>query len=156
MGRLTPFPECPVGAAAVLFVCCLFALLLLPVVLFLLTYIFRLACVLCGLPKPSILASSGIMMINFVADVIALTILEQVVHAIAGATGVPRWEAWIITRFLDLPVDLAVSSGLHAATMGIKFGKGLEVWFVQRLIQLGIVAACVLVAVVVMLARGDL
>jgi hypothetical protein len=140
---------------AVAFVCCLFALLLLPVVLFLLTYIFRLACVLCGLPKPSILAASGIMMINFVADAIALTILEQVVHAAGGAIGVPRWEAWIVTRFLDLPVDLAISSGLHAAIMGIKFGKGIEVWFVQRLIQLGIVAVIALVATLYILARGN-
>jgi hypothetical protein len=143
------------NGAAVLFVCCVFTLLLLPVVLFLLTYIFRLACVLCGLPKPSVLAASGIMMVNFVADAIALTILEQVVHAVSGAAGIPRWEAWIITRFLDLPVDLAISSGLHAAVMGIRFGKGIEVWFVQRLIQLGIVAACVLVGVLVYLARGN-
>ena len=71
------------------------------------------------------------------------------------AAGIPRWEAWIITRFLDLPVDLAISAGLHAAVMGIKFGKGIEVWFVQRLIQLGIVSACVLVGVVVYLARGN-
>ena len=143
------------NGAAVLFVCCVFTLLLLPVVLFLLTYIFRLACTLCGLPKPSVLAASGIMMINFVADAIALTILEQVVRAVSGAAGVPRWEAWFITRFLDLPVDLAISAGLHAAIMGIKFGKGIEVWFVQRLIQLGIVAACVLVGVVVYFARGN-
>jgi hypothetical protein len=143
------------NGAAVLFVCCVFTLLLLPIVLFLLTYIFRLACTLCGLPKPSVLAASGIMMVNFVADAIALTILEQVVHAASGAAGVPRWEAWIITRFLDLPVDLAISAGLHAAVMGIKFGKGIEVWFVQRLIQLGIVAACVLVGVVVYLAKGN-
>ncbi|MBN9518361.1 hypothetical protein J0H58_07565 [bacterium] len=142
------------NGAVVLLVCCFFTLLLLPVVLFLLTYIFRLACVLCGLPKPSVLAASGIMMINFVADAIALTILEQVVHALAGVAGIPRWEAWIVTRFLDLPVDLAISSGLHAAIMGIKFGKGIEVWFVQRLIQLGIVAVCVLIAVVVMFIQG--
>jgi hypothetical protein len=142
------------GNAAVLLVCCFFALLLLPVVLFLLTYIFRLACVLCGLPRPSILAASGIMMINFVADAIALTILEQVVHAGAGAAGIPRWEAWIITRCLDLPVDLAISSGLHAAVMGIKFGKGIEVWFVQRLIQLAIVAVCALIALAAMFVQG--
>ncbi len=142
------------NGAVVLLVCCFFTLLLLPVVLFLLTYIFRLACVLCGLPKPSVLAASGIMMINFVADAIALTILEQVVRQLAGVAGIPRWEAWIVTRFLDLPVDLAISSGLHAAIMGIKFGKGIEVWFVQRLIQLGIVAVCVLIAVIVMFIQG--
>lgn len=142
------------NGAAVLFVCCVFTLLLLPIVLFLLTYIFRLACVLCGLPKPSVLAASGIMLINFVADGVAFFLLESLVHEVTGWAGIPRWEAWFIARFLDLPVDLAISSGLHAAIMGIKFGKGIEVWFVQRLIQLGIVAACALVYVVVVLARG--
>lgn len=142
------------GGAAVLFVCCVFTLMLLPVVLFLLTYVFRLACVLCGLPKPSVLAASGIMLINFVADAVAFTILESVVHEITTLAGIPRWEAWFIARFLDLPVDLLISSGLHAAIMGIKFGKGIEVWFVQRLIWLGVVAACSLVVVIYMLAKG--
>lgn len=142
------------NAAAVLFVCCVFTLMLLPVVLFLLTYIFRLACVLCGLPKPSVLAASGIMLINFVADAVAFAVLETVVHELTTLAGVARWEAWFIARFLDMPVDLAISAGLHAAVMGIKFGKGIEVWFVQRLIQLGIVAACALVWVIFLLARG--
>jgi hypothetical protein len=142
------------GGAAVLFVCCIFILMLLPVVLFLLTYIFRLACVLCGLPKPSVLAASGIMLINFVADAVAFAVLETVVHEVTAFAGVPRWEAWFIARFLDLPVDLTISAGLHAAVMGIKFGKGIEVWFVQRLIQLGIVAACALVWVIYLFVRG--
>jgi hypothetical protein len=142
------------NVGAVLFVCCVFALMLLPVILFLLTYIFRVACVLCGLPKPSVLAASGIMLINFVADAVAFAILETVVHETTALAGIPRWEAWFIARFLDLPVDLAISAGLHAAIMGIRFGKGIEVWFVQRLIQLGIVAACALVGVIYVLARG--
>lgn len=142
------------NGAAVLFVCCVFTLMLLPVVLFLLTYIFRLACVLCGLPKPSVLAASGVMLINFVADAVAFAVLETVVHEVTALVNIPRWEAWFIARFLDLPVDLVISAGLHAAIMGIKFGKGIEVWFVQRLIQLGIVAACALVYVIYMLAKG--
>ena len=141
--------------AAVALVCCFLLVLLVPVVLFLLTYIFRVSCVLCGLPKPSVLAAAGIMSVNFVADAIALTILEQIVGAGAQAAGVPRWEAWIVTRFLDLPVDLAISAGLHAGLMGIKFGKGIEVWFVQRLIQLSIVAAVVFVAVLVYLIQAN-
>ena len=142
------------NVGAVLFVCCVFTLMLLPVVLFLLTYIFRLACVLCGLPKPSVLAASGVMLINFVADAVAFAILETVVHEATALAGIPRWEAWFIARFLDLPVDLTISAGLHAAIMGIKFGKGIEVWFVQRLIQLGIVAACALVWVIYVLVKG--
>ena len=141
--------------AAVVFVCCFLLVLLVPVALFLLTYIFRLACVLCGLPKPSVLAAAGIMSVNFVADAIALTVLEAVVWEGAQAVGVPRWESLIVTRFLDLPVDLIVSSGLHAGLMGIRLGKGLEVWFVQRLIQLSIVAAIVFVGVLVYLVQAN-
>lgn len=142
------------NVGAVLFVCCVFTLLLLPVVLFLLTFIFRLACVLCGLPKPSVLVASGIMLINFVADAVAFALLETVVHEATALAGIPRWEAWIIAKFLYLPIDLVISAGLHAAIMGIKFGKGIEVWFVQRLIQLGIFAACALVWGIAVLARG--
>lgn len=143
-----------VGAALVL-VCCFLLILLVPVLLFLFTYIFRLACVLCGLPKPSILAAAGIMLINLLADVIALGILEEIVWLVAEGVNVPPWEAWLITRFLDLPVDLVISSGLHAGLMGIRFGKGVEVWFVQRLIQLSIVALLVFVAVIVYLIRAN-
>ncbi|MFO0800790.1 MAG: hypothetical protein U0804_25265 [Gemmataceae bacterium] len=142
------------NVGAVLFVCCVFTLLLLPVVLFLLTYIFRLSCTLCGLPKPSVLAASGIMLINYVADVVAFAVLETLVHEGTRLIAIPRWEAWFVAKFLYMPLDLAISAGLHAAVMGIRFGKGIEVWFTQRLIMLGIVAACVLVGTVYVLARG--
>lgn len=143
------------GAAAVLLVCCFLLVLLLPVTLFLLTYIFRQACVLCGLPKPSVLAAAGIMSVNFVTDAIALALLEEIVWAGAQAVNVPRWESWIITRFLDLPVDLVISSGLHAGLMGIRFGKGIEVWFVQRLIYLCIAAAIAVVVVIALLVQAN-
>ena len=29
-----------------------------------------------------------------------------------------------------------ISAGVHAALMRVRFGKGIEVWFVQRLIYL--------------------
>jgi hypothetical protein len=32
--------------------------------------------------------------------------------------------------------ELPISAGLHAGLMSIKFGKGIEVWFVQMLILL--------------------
>lgn len=137
---------------AVLLLCCFFTLLLLPVVLFLLTFIFRLACTLCGLAKPSVLAATGIMLVGKVADLIAFTILETVVQPVSAAAGVPRWEAWFIAKFLYLPIDLAISSGLHAAVMGIKFGKGIEVWFVQWVIWLGILAVVAAIAALVNLA----
>lgn len=138
-----------------LFVCCFLLFLVVPGILFLFIYIFRLACVLCGLPKPTMLAAAGIISVNLVADAIALSVLEHLVWTGAKAINVPRWESWIVTRFLDLPVDLVISAGLHAGLMGIKFGKGIEVWFVQRLIQLSIVAAIVFVGVVIYLVQGN-
>lgn len=139
----------------VVLACCFFLLLLLPVVLFLFTYIFRLACVLCGLPKPSVLAAAGVMSVNFVVDAIAFAVLEAAVGGLAEQVNVAPWERVIVTRFLDLPLDLAISAGLHSVLMGIKFGKGIEVWFVQRLIYLCIAAAVVFVGVLVYLARAN-
>lgn len=130
---------------------CALLLFLVPLVLYLLTYIFRLACGLCGLSRPSVLAATGIILVNFVADAVALTVLEQVVLVGTRAANLPWWESLIITRFLDLPVDLVISSGIHAGLMGIKFGKAIEIWFVQRLIQLGIVTAVGFVALIVYL-----
>lgn len=133
---------------------CALLVVLVPLVLYLLTYVFRLACGLCGVPRPSVLAASGIILVNFIADAVALTVLEQVVGIGSRAAGLPLWETWIITRFLDLPVDLVVSSGIHAGLMGIRFGKGLEIWFVQRLIQLGIATAVGFVALIVYLMQA--
>lgn len=143
------------GGAAFVLVCCFLLVLLVPVVLYLLTYIFRLACSLCGIPKPSVLAATAVIVVNLIADAVALGVLEELVVAAARPVNVPRWESWIVTRFLDIPVDLAISAGLHAGLMGIKFGKGIEVWFVQRLIQLTIVAAVAAVGVVVYLVGGN-
>ncbi|MBX9579656.1 MAG: hypothetical protein K2X87_05045 [Gemmataceae bacterium] len=140
------------AGALVVFGLCALLLLLIPLVLYLLTYVFRLACALSGVPKPSVLAATGIILVNFVADAVALTILEAVVRSGGEAAGLDRWESVIITRLLDLPVDLVISSAVHAGLMGIRFGKGLEIWFVQRLIQLGIATAIGLVALIVYLA----
>jgi hypothetical protein len=90
----------------------------------------------------------GIILVNFGVDAIALAILEGLVGLGAQEVGILPWESWIVARFLDLPVDLAISAGLHAALMGIKFGKGIEVWFVQRLIQLSIITVIVFIGVI--------
>jgi hypothetical protein len=143
-----------VQPAVVLLACCFFLILLLPAILFIATYIFRVSCRLCGLRQPSVLNSAGIMFVSWVSVVIAETILRLIVEASGRAAALPQWESGIITFFLALPVDLVISSGLHAGLMGIRFGKGIEVWFVQRLIQLSIVAAIVFVAALVILAHN--
>ena len=87
-------------------------------------------------------------------DVIAEAILGEVVKEASSAARLARGEAGVITFFLALPIDLVISSGLHAGLMGIRFGKGIEVWFVQRLIQLSILAAIAFVAALVVLVQN--
>lgn len=139
--------------AALLLACCFFLLLLIPPVLFVATYIFRLSCVLCGLPRPSLLASSAVMAINVVTGLVAEAVMKKGVEVACRAAGFPDWEAGLIVLFFALPVDLVISSGLHTVLMRVRFGKGIEVWFVQRLIYLSIAAAAVFIATVVYLIR---
>ena len=84
----------------------------------------------------------------------AETILDLVIREAGRAAGLPRWESGVITFFLALPIDLVITSAMHSGLMGIKFGKGIEVWFVQRLIQLSIVAAIVFVVALVILVQN--
>jgi len=137
----------------VLLICCFLFVLLLPGLLFLFTYIFRQACLLSGLPKPSVIAAAGHLFLITVAETFADFLMVEVVQWGCGVAGVPLWEARIIIFFLFLPIDLVISSGIHAALMSIQFGKGIEVWFVQRLIYLSIAAAIAFIAAIVILAR---
>ena len=138
-----------------IFVCCFVFVLLLPGLLFLFTYIFRQSCALSGLEKPSILAATGHLFLITVAQFFADLVMVELVRWGCSAAGIPRWESGIIIFFLFLPIDLVISSAIHAGLMGIKFGKGIEVWFVQRLIWLSIVAAIAFVAAIVFLVRAN-
>jgi hypothetical protein len=133
--------------------CCFLLFLFVPVLLFLLTYVFRQSCVLCGLPKPSVLGAAGIMLVTVVSVGVAESVMGEIVRLAGERAGLPRWESGIVTFFLALPIDLLISSAIHAGLMGIRFGKGIEVWFVQRLIYLTLLAAVVFVAAVVYLIR---
>lgn len=134
--------------------CCVFAVLLIPLTLFLLTYVYRLSCVLCGLPRPTVLNASGVMLVTVVSVALAESVMGAVVEMACHAAKLPGWEAGVIIFFLVLPIDLVISSGIHAGLMGIRFGKGIEVWFVQRLIYLSLAAAVAFVAAVVVLIQN--
>jgi hypothetical protein len=142
-----------VNAAVMAAVCC-FILMLIPATLYALTFIFQKACVLCGLQRPSVLTAFGVMLLIRVSTFVPEAIMNVIVTESCKAAGVPDWEAWLIVLFLFLPIDLLISAGLHAGLMSIKFGKGIEVWFVQMLIYLSIVVAVTFVVVLVILARG--
>lgn len=134
--------------------CCAFAILLIPLTLFLLTYVYRLACVLCGLPRPTVLNASGVMLVTVVSVALAESVMGAIVEVACKTAQLPVWEAGVIIFFLVLPIDLVISSGIHAGLMGIRFGKGIEVWFVQRLIYLSLLAAIAFVAAIIVLIQN--
>src|SRR3954468_17864815 len=100
--------------------------MMVPVALFVLTFIYRWSCVLCGLPKPTVLVAAGIMFVAWLSLVMAVGVLRELVHAACAAGGLPPWEAGIIVTLLALPVDLVISSGIESGLMGVRFGKGVE------------------------------
>lgn len=136
-------------------ICCFLFVLLLPGLLFLFTYIFRQSCVLSGLEKPSVLSATAHLFLITIAQFFADLVMMELVKWGCEAATVPRWEAGIIIFFLFLPIDLLISSGIHSGLMGVRFGKGIEVWFVQRLIWLSIVAAIAFVAAIVFLVQAN-
>jgi hypothetical protein len=140
-------------AGAMLLAFCFFLLLLVPVSLFMFTYIFRQACAWSGLPKPSILTAAGVMILIRISTTISEALMNYAVSKTCEWAGFPDWETSIIVIFLFLPIDMLISSGLHSGLMNIKFGKGIEVWFVQGLIILTMLAAIAFVVGVYLLVK---
>lgn len=137
----------------VVFACCLFLVMLIPVSLFILTFIYRWSCVLCGLPRPTVMVAAGIMFVTWVTLVMAVGILEYIVREICSAARLPQWEARIIVFLLAMPLDLTISAGIESGLMNVRFGKGVEMWYTQRLIQLTILAVIGFIVGVVLLIR---
>jgi hypothetical protein len=130
---------------------CTFLVMLVPVLLFLFTYIFRQACAWSGLKKPSVATAAGVMLLIRLSTTFCEALMEVLVHGTCDVAGLPGWESGLIVFFLLLPIDLLISAGLHSGLMNIRFGKGIEVWFVQWLIILSIVAAITFVVGIVIL-----
>jgi hypothetical protein len=139
--------------ALVFFACCFFLMMMVPPALFVITFIYRWSCVLCGLPKPTVMVAAGIMFVAWLSLVMAVGVLRVVVHEACAAVGLPRWEAGIIVFLLALPVDLLISAGIESGLMGARFGKGVELWYTQRLILLSILAIIGLIVGVGILIR---
>src|SRR5256885_1314886 len=99
---------------------CLFVLMLLPLALFLVTFIYRWSCVLCGLPKPTVMVAAGIMFVAWLSLVMAVGVLRAIVHEACSAAGLPKWEAGIIVFLLALPIDLLISAGIESGLMGAR------------------------------------
>jgi hypothetical protein len=141
------------AAVIVLLFCCgliTFAL----VAVYLITFLFRYACVLCGLPKPSMWVAFGMLVLIWICKTVAEAVMKTIVQESCQHFGLPPWEGWLIVLFLFLPIDLLISASMHAAFMGIRIGKGIEVWFVQMLMLGAILAAIAGVVAVYILAAA--
>lgn len=99
------------------------------------------------------MVAAGIMFVAWLSLVMAVGVLREIVHTVAAAMGLPRWEARILMFLLALPVDLVVSASIESGLMGVRFGKGVEIWYTQRLIQLTILAAIGLIAGIIVLVQ---
>jgi len=116
---------------------------------------FRLSCRMCKLPPPSVPRTLGIVFITFVATSFAEGLLAAVVRGTYAGLNLPLWEAGFTAFFLGLPVDMAVNAGVHAGMMKIPATKGVEVWFVQRVMLLGVMlAVAAFVALAFFAGRG--
>jgi hypothetical protein len=132
--------------ALLILVCAAFTLL---VVLTAWVIFFRLSCRLCKLPSPSVPRTLGIVIITFVAASITEIIMAASVRGTYSELNLPLWEAGFAAFFVGLPIDMVVNAGIHSLMMKIPIGKGIEVWFVQRVMLFSVIlliGACVLVA----------
>ena len=114
--------------------------------------IFQVACVMARVPRPGFFRASWVIGVTFLVWSVAEGVLAGTVHAVYENLNYPLWEAGLVTFFLGLPVDLIISSGVHAGLLRMRFGKAVEVWFAHRLILLTIVMAVAGVTAVAVLA----
>jgi hypothetical protein len=114
----------------------------------------RTACAITGVEKPNFAKASATVIVTFVILTVAEGIQTAAVRAAYDAAGLPVWEAGVVSFFAALPIDLLIASGLHAALLGLSFGKSVEVWFAHRLIFFTLLLAVGGAVAVVLLASG--
>lgn len=102
---------------------------------------FRVSCRLCKLPPPSIPRTLGIVLITFVAASITEVMMAALVRGTYAKLNLPLWEVAFTAFFVGLPIDMLINAGIHSLMMKIPMGKSFEVWFVQRVMLLGVVLA---------------
>jgi hypothetical protein len=99
---------------------------------------FRLSCRLCDLESPTVTRTLGIVIVTFVVGLMAESALAASVRFVYQQSKLPLWESGVTAFFLGLPVDMIVNAAIHSFMMRIAVGKGIEVWFVQRMMLLAV------------------
>ena len=124
-------------------------------ILFFAVVIFQIACKWCGLERPNTFTAAGIVFISWIVWAIFEGIMIAILQELYRAAGYPPWEARIVGFFLGLPCHMLVTTGLHIGLMRVKFGKAIEVWFIQQLILFSIVLSIAGLIVVAVLAAKN-
>jgi hypothetical protein len=116
---------------------------------------FRLACRLADVPHPGMVRTVGIVLLLLAVPTVADGLLAAVLAETYLAAGYPLWEAGIVEVFIALPVHMVLCSAIHARMMNIRVAEGLTVWFVEKLLKLGLLLAAAGVVAVLLLARAN-
>ena len=116
--------------------------------------IFRLACGLSGVPRPATGHSFLVVGILLIAPGIIDGFGYAILHAIYRASRYPLWEADVVQFFLAVPFHMAICSFIHSKLMRVPVGDALGVWFVEKLLKLGVISlAAGLVGIALLVGR---
>lgn len=101
--------------------------------------IFRLSCSICDVPRPGLWKSLGIVMLLLIVPAIIDAIDWAILVEIYNAAEYPLWEAGVIEFFIALPIHMILCATIHARMMSLTVRECLAVWFVEKLIKLGLI-----------------
>lgn len=118
--------------------------------------VFRVACGLCRVPQPGVAATAGMVAVLLVVPAVVDGVFGAVLYEVYTAAGYPLWEAGVVQFFLALPAHMAICSAIHARMVGVRVGRALGVWLVEKLLKLVLLAAVVgVVVALVLVARAN-
>ena len=118
-------------------------------------FVFRLSCLICGVPQPGLFRSFGMVgVLLFVPAAVDAAFGAGLAEAYR-AGGYPLWEAGLVQFFLAMPAHMLICSCLHAQWLNLKVGEGLAVWFVDKLLK-AVVLLTLVGGVALLLVLGQL
>lgn len=117
-------------------------------------FVFRLACLLCGVPQPGLTRTVGMVAVLLVVPAIVDAVIGTGLIEAYKAGRYPLWEAGLVQFFLALPIHMTICSFIHAQMMNLRVAEGVAVWFVEKLLKL-VVVLVVVGAVALLLVAGQ-
>lgn len=116
--------------------------------------VFRVACALADVPRPSVPRTVGLVLVLLAVPAIVDALTTAGLIEIYRATRYPLWEVAVVEFFLALPIHMVICSAIHARMMGVPMRDGLAVWLVEKLVKFGLFLPVGGLAVLVLLAAS--